>query len=86
MPELIEALNNALNIPRDRLYCLLVLPPSGVTVEKSELPDLPDTKAMVLQDTKRALKIQPYQHWIEKSIKTGTVIEGRKAVKITVEQ
>jgi hypothetical protein len=85
-PELIEALNNALNIPRDKLYCLLVLPPSGVTVEKSELPDLPATKAMVLQNTKRALKIQPYQHWIEKSINTGTVIEGRKVVQITVEQ
>ena len=86
MPELIEALNNALNIPRDRLYCLLVLPPSGVTLEKSELPDLPATKAMVLQDTKRALRIQPYQHWMEKSIKTGTVINGRKVVQITVEQ
>lgn len=86
MPELIEALNKALNIPRNRLYCLLVLPPSGVTVEKSELPDLPATKAMVLQDTKRSLKIQPYQHWIEKRIKTGTVIEGKKVVKITVEQ
>jgi hypothetical protein len=86
MPELIEALNNALNIPRNRLYCLLVLPPSGVTLEKSELPDLPATKAMVLQDTKRTLRVQPYQHWIEKSIKTGTVIDGRKVVQITVEQ
>jgi hypothetical protein len=86
MPELIEALNNALNIPRDRLYCLLVLPPSGITLEKSELPDLPATKAMVLQDTKRTLRVQPYQHWIEKSIKTGTVIDGRKVVRITVEQ
>jgi hypothetical protein len=86
MPELIEALNNALNIPRDRLYCLLVLPPSGVTLEKSELPDLPATKAMVLQDTKRTLRVQPYQHWMEKRIKTGTVIDGRKVVQITVEQ
>jgi hypothetical protein len=86
MPELIEALNKALNIPRDRLYCLLVLPASGVTVEKSELPDLPATKAMVLQNTKRSLEIQPYQHWIEKRIKTGTVIEGRKVIQITVEQ
>ena len=86
MPELIEALNNALNIPRDRLYCMLVLPPSGVTLEKSELPDLPATKAMVLQDSKRTLRVQPYQHWIEKSIKTGTVIDGRKVVQITVEQ
>ena len=86
MPDLIEALNNALNIPRDRLYCLLVLPPSGVTLEKSELPDLPATKAMVLQDAKRTLRIQPYQHWKEKSIQTGTVIAGRKVIRITVEE
>jgi len=86
MPDLIEALNNTLNIPRDRLYCLLVLPPSGVTLEKSELPDLPATKAMILQDAKRTLRIQPYQHWMEKSIQTGTVVGGRKAIRITVEQ
>lgn len=86
MPDLIEALNNALSIPRDKLYCLLVLPPSGVTLEKSELPDLPATKAMVLQDAKRTLSIQPYQHWIEKSIQTGTVTAGRKTIRITVEQ
>ena len=86
MPDLIEALNNALNIPRDRLYCLLVLPPSGVTLEKSELPDLPATKAMILQDAKRTLRIQPYQHWMEKSIQTDTVVGGRKAIRITVEQ
>jgi hypothetical protein len=86
MPDLIEALNNALNIPRDRLYCLLVLPPSGVTIEKSELPDLPATKAMILQDTKRTLSIQPYQNWVEKNIETGTVVAGRKTIRITVEQ
>jgi hypothetical protein len=86
MPDLIEALNHALNIPRDRLYCLLVLPPSGVTIEKSELPDLPATKAMILQDTKRTLSIQPYQDWMEKNIETGTVVAGRKTIRITVEE
>lgn len=86
MPDLIEALNNALNIPRDRLYCLLVLPPSGVILEKSELPDLPATKAMILQDTKRTMRVQPYQHWMEKSIQTGTVVAGRNVIRITVEQ
>lgn len=86
MPALIEALNNALSIPRDRLYCILVLPPSGVALEKSELPDLPATKAMILQDAKRTLRIQPYQHWVEKSIQTGTVVADKKVLRITVEQ
>jgi hypothetical protein len=86
MPDLIDALNNALGIPRDRLYCILVLPPSGVALEKSELPDLPATKAMVFQNEKRTLRIQPYQHWIEKSIQTGTVVADKKVLRITVEQ
>ncbi len=86
MPDLIDALNNALNIPRDRLYCILALPPSGIALEKSELPDLPATKAMVLQNAKRTLRIQPYQHWMEKSIQTGTVVAGKKVLRITVEQ
>lgn len=86
MPDLIEALKNALNIPRDRLYCILVLPPSGVTLEKSELPDLPATKAMVLQNQKRTLRIQPYQDWVEKSVQTDTVISNSKIIQITVEK
>lgn len=86
MPDLIDALKSALNIPRDRLYCILVLPPSGVTLEKSELPDLPATKAMILQNEKRTMRIQPYQDWVEKSIQTDAVISNSKIIHITVEK
>ena len=86
LPSLIEALNNSLRITRDGLYCILALPSGGVTVEKAELPDLPATKALVLQDGKRALKIQPYSHWIEKGLKTGTVVIDNKVMNITVER
>ena len=86
LPGLVDALNNSLRITRDKLYCILTLPSGGVTVEKAELPDLPATKALVLQDGKRALKIQPYSHWIEKSLKTGTVIIDNKVMNITVEK
>ena len=68
------------------MYCLLVLPPQGVAVEQAELPDLPATKALVMQDAKRTLTIQPYQHWIEKSLETGTVIIDKKVMPITVEK
>jgi len=86
MPRLIEALNYSLGIGRDKLYYLLVLPPRGVAVEQAELPDLPETKALVLQNAKRALKIQPYQHWIKRSVETGTVIIDKKVMRITVEK
>jgi hypothetical protein len=85
-PDLIEALNHVLQIKRDKLYCLLTLPPGGVTVEKSELPDLPATKALVLQNMKRTLRTQPYQHWLEKSLETGTIIVDEKVLSVTVEE
>jgi hypothetical protein len=86
MPSLIEALNDALSIDRDRLYCLLVLPPSGITVERSELPDLPATKTLILQDATRTLKIQPYPQWIEKSLRTGTIVADKETMRIIVEK
>jgi hypothetical protein len=57
-----------------------------VTIEKTELPDLPATKALILQDAKRALKIMPYKHWIEKEIKTDSVVIDKAVMKITVEE
>jgi len=83
---LIKVINNILAVKRDRLYCLLVLPPGGVAVERAELPDLPATKALVFQDAKRSLKAQPFQHWVEKSFRTGTVIIDKEVMHITVEE
>ncbi len=83
---LIEALNYSLSVDRDKLYFILSLPPGGIALEQAELPDLPATKALILQNAKRTLQIRPYQHWIEKSLKTGTVIIDKKVLKITVEK
>jgi hypothetical protein len=83
---IIEALNNILRIRRDRLYCVLVLPQGGITIDRAELPDLPLTKAMVLNDATRTLDTQPYQHWIEQSISTPQVITGAQKIEIEVIQ
>ncbi|MGD8499163.1 MAG: hypothetical protein PVJ86_00860 [Phycisphaerales bacterium] len=86
LPDLIDALNDSLQISRDKLYCLLVLPSGGVTVEKAELPDLPATKTLVLQDAKRALRMQPYSHWLERSLEIGAVVIDKKVLRVTVEK
>lgn len=83
---LLEAMNNVLAIGRDKLYCLLVLPSSGVAVERAELPDLPATKILVLGDAKRTLRAQPYSHWLEKALRVGTVVSDKKVMHITVEE
>jgi hypothetical protein len=81
---LIDSLNNLLNVNRTKLYCLLVLPPGGIALERAELPNLPGTKALLLQSEKRAVAIQPYPRWIETTIETGTVIGDKEMVPITV--
>jgi hypothetical protein len=86
VPGLIDALNFALSVDRDKLYFILSLPSGGIALEQAELPDLPATRTLILQNTKRALQVRPYQHWIEKSLDTGTVIIDKKAIKITVEK
>jgi hypothetical protein len=83
---LIEALNNSLQNSRDKLYCLLALPSSGVAIEKAELPDLPATKALLMVDTKRTLRVRPYAHWLERNLETGSVVIDKKVLKITVEK
>jgi hypothetical protein len=81
---LVDSLNNILNVHRTKLYCLLVLPPSGIALERAELPNLPGTKALILQSEKRAMSVQPYPHWIEKTVETGTVIADKEMVPVTV--
>jgi hypothetical protein len=83
---LVETMNNLLALSRDKLYFILVLPAAGVAVERAELPDLPATKALLLQDVKRTLRSQPHPHWIEESLATGKVIIDEKAMQITVEE
>jgi len=86
IPNLISAINDFLNIRKNKLYCVLLLPPAGLAVEKAELPDLPATKALILADPKRTLKTQPYPQWVQKDIDTDTVNIDSKTLQITVEK
>ncbi|MBP7050781.1 MAG: hypothetical protein KBE65_07190 [Phycisphaerae bacterium] len=83
---LVDALNAALSVNRTKLYCLLVLPPDGIMLEKAELPKLPRTKALVLQSEKRAVAAMPHAQWIETVVETGTIVANKEIVAITVEE
>jgi hypothetical protein len=84
--DLVRALNESLQIKRGKLYFLLTLPPRGVIVENAELPGLPATKALILQDSKRALRVLPYFHWLERSVETDTIVIDKNVLPITVER
>ncbi len=83
---LVKVIKDVLQIRRDRLYCLLVLPAGGIALERAELPDLPATRVLVLQDAKRTLKTQPYPHWLEQSCQTGTIVSDTRTAQVTVEK
>ena len=86
LPDLVAALRDTLQVRRDRLYCYLVLPSSGIVIEKAELPDLPATKMLVLQSLARPVRTQLYPKWVEKTLETGTVVINKKTVHITIEE
>lgn len=84
LESIVEVLNEMLGIRRDRLYCLLVLPSGGVSLAKAELPDLPASKALILGDAKRALKMKPYPQWVQRDIATGMVVSDKRVMRINV--
>lgn len=86
LPTLVEALRDLLAIRRDRLYLTMTLPPGGIVIQRAELADLPQTKAMLLGDAKRTTTSLPLQRWLQKDTYTGDIIIGRKTLKITVEK
>lgn len=86
LPSLIDAMNEVGRIRRDRLHCVLVLPPEGVIIDKAELPDLPATKALILGDAGRAASVQPYPHWVEQSVDAGRIVLDSEVMHITVEE
>ncbi len=83
---LVDALGDILRVKRNTLYCILLLRSGGIALEKAELPDLPPTKVLVLQHPKRVLTARPYQHWIEKTVRTDSVVADEKQLQITVQK
>lgn len=81
---LVEALKLLVGIRRDRLYCILELPPSGVAVESTEMPGLPASKAVILKSPKRTVQILPYVPRQETVINTDTIVVNQYSAKITV--
>lgn len=79
-------IDNVLSARRDRLYSVLTLPPGGLAVERSEMPDLPAGKAVLLADPGRAFRVQPMQQWAEQQIPFEGIIGDSRTIEITIEE
>jgi hypothetical protein len=83
---LLDGLTRVLNVPRNRLYAVLPVPATGLTFRRHELPDLPPTRMLLLQDAKRLEPIEPYKNWVENSVELDKIVSGSAQIEITVEQ
>ncbi len=86
LPTIVSSLKNITAVDRTKLYVLMSLPSSGIVIENKPLPSLPPTKALLLGDKKRTVKIMPNFKWIENSIKIDTLLVSRSVMKIKVEK
>jgi hypothetical protein len=83
---LVAGLNRVLNMPRNRLYAVLPVPATGLTLRRFELPDLPPTRMLVIQDGRRIEPMEPYRGWVESTLSIDKVTAGAIQIELTVEQ
>ena len=80
------ALGKVLEYRRDGLYAVMSTPASGLVIRQLELGQLPPTKMLLMQDSKRLQPLEPYKAWTENSIKLDKIVDGSAEIVITVKQ
>lgn len=86
LDSLISIINEIANADNNRLHIVLEMKPAGIAIESAELEGLPISKALLLVNGKRSSRVTPAARWIEKTIKTDTVIIDERNIKITVKK
>jgi hypothetical protein len=82
---MVSAIRTLVGIRRDRIYVVLSLPASGLAIEQTELPRIPGTKALLMQDPRRTVELQPVIGRVEQQVETGFVVRGAKTMRLVVE-
>ena len=83
---LISGLQHVNTYRNDRLYAVMAVPATGVVMRQHELPQLPATKMLLMQDSKRLQPIEAYRDWTENHTKLDYVVDGSAEIQIIVQQ
>jgi hypothetical protein len=86
LPNLISIVNDVGNIKRTNLYIILTLPAGGIAMENAELPELPQSKVMLLNSDKRSMPTMPAVKWLEEKIPVDSIVIDSRTIDITVEE
>jgi hypothetical protein len=86
LPSLISIINNVANTKRNNLHMVLTLPDGGIAIESAELPELPLSKTLLLNDEKRSMLTKPTMQWLEKTIPVDSIVLDSRSLDIVVEE
>lgn len=85
MPSMLAVVRRILQTPRNHLTAVLLLGPGGIAIRDKELPNLPPSRAVLLQDTRRFTPAVVMQQWIQTQTETDLVPSGNVTVQLIVE-
>lgn len=79
-------LNRVLQYRRDKLYAVMPTPSTGLIIRQHEMGQLPPTKMLLMQDSKRLIPLEPFKAWTENNITLDRIVRGRAEITLTVER
>ena len=66
------------------MYAVMPIPATGIVIGQHELPQLPQTKMLLMQDPKRLRPVSAYRDWAENRIRLDKIVQGGAEIEITV--
>ncbi|MEJ5260878.1 MAG: SpoIVB peptidase S55 domain-containing protein [Anaerohalosphaeraceae bacterium] len=85
LPSMLEAVRRIVRTPRNQLTAVLLLGRGGIAIRHQDLPDLPPSRVLLLQDNRRFTPAMPLQNWIETQTSMDWIPSGNISVPIQVE-
>ena len=85
LASMLKAVRRILQTPRNQLTAVLLLGQGGIAIRNQDLPDLPLSRALLLQDKRRLTPALPLQSWIETQTSMEWIPTGTIVVPIQVE-
>jgi hypothetical protein len=82
----LAGLRHLMTYRRDRLYAVMTVPSTGLVFRQHELGNLPPTKMLLMQDSKRLAPLEPWRGWAENCVTIDKIVQGAAQIELIVEQ
>lgn len=79
-----DVMQRRLGFQRNAAYIAMVIPQPGIAIENNELPHLPGSQLMLLNDPSRRQAVMPWQPIITNTVEMPWVLNGAQSFEIEV--